>query len=117
MQGQVVAEAPEPLALQWAARNPWFGTDPEMTYYAYEVHDQLIEQEGLDPNSAEYYEQIGLRVQQQFPERWASSSTLCVVLLSSNQIAIHPCSPTASGCLAVSYVGKNKSPSVFTRNT
>ena len=69
MQGQVVADAPEPLALQWAARNPWFGTDSEMTYYAYEVHDKLIEEEGMDPNSAEYYEQIGLRVQQQFPER------------------------------------------------
>ena len=76
VQGQVVAESPEPLALQWAARNPWFGTDSEMTYYAYEVHDQLIEQEGLDPNSAEYYEQIGMRVEQRFPERYASQSLL-----------------------------------------
>ena len=76
MQGQAAAESPEPLALQWAARNPWFGTDSEMTYYAYEVHDQLIEQEGLDPNSAEYYEQIGLRVEQRFPERYASGPLL-----------------------------------------
>ena len=106
-----MAEAPEPLALQWAARNPWFGTDPEMTYYAYEVHDQLIEQEGLDPNSAEYYEQIGLRVQQQFPERWASSSTPSVVLLTSNQIAIHPCSLTASIWLAVWFRAEKKSTS------
>ena len=40
-----------------------------MTYYAYEVHDHLIEAESYDPNSKEYYEQIGLRVAAQFPER------------------------------------------------
>ena len=70
MQGNLVTDAPEPQALQWAARNPWFGTDAEMTYYAYEVHDTLIEVEGMDPNSKEYYEQIGLRVAEQFPERY-----------------------------------------------
>ncbi len=69
LQGNLVGNAPEPQALQWAARNPWFGTDSEMTYYAYEVHDHLIEAEGYDPNSKEYYEQIGLRVAAQFPER------------------------------------------------
>lgn len=69
LQGNLVADAPEPQALQWAARNPWFGTDAEMTYYAYEVHDHLIEVEGMDPISKEYYEQIGLRVAAQFPER------------------------------------------------
>lgn len=75
-----MADAPEPMALQWAARNPWFGTDSEMTYYAYEVHDQLIEQEGVDPNSAEYYEQIGFRVEQRFPERYAPLATVCACL-------------------------------------
>lgn len=69
LQGNLVGDTPEPQALQWAARNPWFGTDSEMTYYAYEVHDHLIEAEGYDPNSKEYYEQIGLRVATQFPER------------------------------------------------
>ena len=69
LQGNLVGDAPEPQALQWAARNPWFGTDSEMTYYAYEVHDHLIEAEGYDPNSKEYYEQIGLRVAAQFPDR------------------------------------------------
>ncbi|DBA74159.1 hypothetical protein WJX77_004162 [Trebouxia sp. C0004] len=73
-QGNLVGDAPEPQALQWAARNPWFGTDAEMTYYAYEVHDHLIEAEGYDPNSKEYYEQIGLRVAAQFPERYAERS-------------------------------------------
>ena len=70
LQGNLVADAPEPQALQWAARNPWFGTDAEMTYYAYEVHDHLIEVEGMDPISKEYYEQIGLRVSEQFPDRY-----------------------------------------------
>ena len=65
-----MTDAPEPRALQWAARNPWFGTDAEMTYYAYEMHDTLIEVEGMDPNSKEYYEQIGLRVAAQFPDRY-----------------------------------------------
>lgn len=75
VQGNLVTDAPEPQALQWAARNPWFGTDAEMTYYAYEVHDTLIEVEGMDPNSTEYYEQIGLRVAQQFPERYPHESS------------------------------------------
>lgn len=65
-----MTDSPEPQALQWAARNPWFGTDAEMTYYAYEVHDSLIETEGMDPNSKEYYEQIGIRVAAQYPERY-----------------------------------------------
>ena len=65
----MVTDSPEPLALQWAARNPWFGTDADMTYYAYEVHDNLIDVEGMDPNKRDYYEQIGVRMAAKFPER------------------------------------------------
>ena len=65
----MVTDSPEPLALQWAARNPWFGTDADMTYYAYEVHDTLIDVEGMDPDKRDYYEQIGVRTAAKFPER------------------------------------------------
>ena len=83
VQGNLVTDAPEPQALQWAARNPWFGNDAEMTYYAYEVHDTLIEVEGLDPNSNEYYEQIGLRVAAQFPDRYTFTPTCAAAVLAS----------------------------------
>ncbi|KAA6418496.1 MAG: hypothetical protein FRX49_11552, partial [Trebouxia sp. A1-2] len=63
-------DTPDPSALKWAAKNPWFGTDIEMTYFAYEVHDDLIEQEGITADMPEYYAAISARVEAQFPERF-----------------------------------------------
>ena len=41
-----------------------------MTYFAYEVHDQLIEEEGITADMPEYYTLISARVEAQFPERF-----------------------------------------------
>ena len=65
-----LSDSPDPTALKWAAKNPWFGTDLEMTYFAYEVHDQLIEEEGITADMPEYYTLISARVEAQFPERF-----------------------------------------------
>ena len=65
------AHEPEEKAIQWARNNSWFGTDMVMTEFAYEVHDQLVEVEGVDPSSDEYYDQIELRVAMQFPGKLA----------------------------------------------
>lgn len=89
LQGNLVTDSPEPQALQWAARNPWFGTDVEMTYFAYEVHDTLIEAEGMDPNSKEYYEQIGIRVAAQYPERYYDFSQTLLAVCSVQLAALH----------------------------
>lgn len=65
------SDAPDPIALKWAAKNPWFGSEMDMTYFAYEVHDQLIEQEGITADMPEYYTAISARVEAEFPERFA----------------------------------------------
>jgi len=64
---------PDPKALKWAEDNPWFGEDQIMTYAAYGLHQQLTEQEGIDPKSDEYYEEIDKRIKKEFPNRFKDS--------------------------------------------
>ena len=47
--------ATDPKAEDWALRNPWFGNDSAMTYTAFDLHKKLVEEEGFDPKSDEYY--------------------------------------------------------------
>ena len=56
-------------AQDWVSRNPWFETDPEMRSLALGVHNKLVE-EGVDPQSDEYYEKIDSRVRQIFPDNF-----------------------------------------------
>lgn len=51
----------------WAARNPWFGKDAEMTAFAYGVHERLVKS-GIDPTSDEYYEKVDARIREIFPQ-------------------------------------------------
>ena len=64
---------PDKRAVEWAEKNSWFGEDQIMTYAAYGVHQQLTEQEGFDPRSDEYYEEIDLRLKKEFPHRFKDS--------------------------------------------
>ena len=70
---QQAAPPPDPKALKWAEDNPWFGEDQVMTYAAYGLHQQLTEQEGIDPRSEEYYEEIDKRIKKEFPNRFKES--------------------------------------------
>ncbi len=63
---------PEPKALSWAERNTWFGAQPAMTEFAYEVHDDLVDVQKMDAASDAYYEAIERRVKERFPEEWAA---------------------------------------------
>jgi len=67
------APPPDPKAVKWAEDNPWFGEDQVMTYAAYGLHQQLTEQEGIDPRSEEYYEEIDKRIRKEFPNRFKES--------------------------------------------
>ena len=67
------APPPDPKAVKWAEDNPWFGEDQVMTYAAYGLHQQLTEQEGIDPRSEEYYEEIDKRMRKEFPNRFKDS--------------------------------------------
>lgn len=61
---------PSERAMSWAKENTWFQSEdhPEMTAYAFGVHQKMVSQEGIDPDSDEYYEELDKRVQSKFPE-------------------------------------------------
>lgn len=59
---------PSPRAVEWAQENPWFGKEKDMTALAYGVHERLVRDEGIDPNSDEYYEAIDRTIRSKFPE-------------------------------------------------
>ena len=58
-------------AESWASKNTWFGNDTAMTYTAFDVHKRLVEDEGYDPKSDEYYEEIDKRIRLEFPHKFA----------------------------------------------
>ena len=60
----------DPMAEAWAAENSWFGNDSAMTYTAFDIHKQLVEKEGYDPKSREYYEEVDKRIRVEFPHKF-----------------------------------------------
>ena len=64
---------PDPKAEAWAEKNDWFGTDQPMTYAAFGVHRQLIEDEGFDPRSDEYYKELDRRIRTEFPHKFSDT--------------------------------------------
>lgn len=79
--GQLPNETPrqmpqaDPMAEDWAARNRWFGTDRAMTFTAFEIHKDLVEKEGYDPKSQEYYEEIDKRIRVDFGHKFDNNET------------------------------------------
>ena len=57
---------PDPKAEQWALRNSWFGSDEAMTYAAFGIHKRLVEDEGFDPQSDDYYTELDRRISDKF---------------------------------------------------
>ena len=64
------APPPDPRAEEWASRNEWFGKDNAMTYTAFDLHRKITEEEGLDPQSNEYYAEIDKRIRLEFPHKF-----------------------------------------------
>jgi len=56
-------------AEDWAAKNTWFGTDKAMTATAMQYHEDLL-QEGFDPTSDEYYNEINSYIRSEFPHKF-----------------------------------------------
>ena len=65
----------DPEAEEWASRNKWFGTDRAMTFTAFEIHKDLVDKEGYDPKSNEYYEEIDKRIRVDFPHKFDNSES------------------------------------------
>ena len=60
----------DPRAEEWAANNAWFGNDSAMTYTAFDIHKKLVEEEGYDPKSDEYYAEVDKRIRVEFPHKF-----------------------------------------------
>jgi len=69
-QQQQPVQQSDPRAEEWAASNSWFGNDTAMTYTAFDIHKKLVEQEGYDPKSDEYYEEVDSRIRLEFPHKF-----------------------------------------------
>lgn len=74
-QNQSRAVATDPKAEDWAAKNSWFGNDSAMTYTAFDLHKTLVEEEGYDPKSDEYYVEIDKRIRVEFPHKFGKIET------------------------------------------
>ena len=62
--------ATDPKAEEWAANNSWFGNDSAMTYTAFDIHKKLVEEEGYDPKTDEYYTEVDKRIRLEFPHKF-----------------------------------------------
>ena len=69
-QQQQPTQQSDPRAEQWASKNSWFGNDTAMTYTAFDIHKKLVEEEGYDPKSDEYYEEVDSRIRLEFPHKF-----------------------------------------------
>ena len=84
---QEVQQEPDAKAVDWAEReeNSWFGQDRAMTATAFTIHQQLVEEEGLDPQSDEYYNEIDARMRQDFPHKFNGKSAPAQKVASVSQ--------------------------------
>ena len=92
-QQQQVPVRADPKALTWAQRNSWFGEDDAMTFAAFGIHKTLVEEEGFDTESPEYYDEIDNRIKVAFPHKFNGSQSSTEVRRPQQAVA----SATRSG--------------------
>ena len=74
---QAPQEAPakaDPRAEKWAGTNEWFGNDNTMTFAAYGIHKQLVD-EAFDPTGDDYYDELDKRIREEFPHKFSDTGT------------------------------------------
>ena len=73
-QYQQPATRPDPRAEEWAEKNDWFGNDNTMTFAAYGIHKQLVD-EAFDPTSDDYYDELDKRIRAEFPHKFSDTGS------------------------------------------
>jgi len=58
----------------WKDKNPWFGSNRRMTSYALAIHEELTQDERLNPSSEEYYRRIDSEMRTRFPDAFDSDT-------------------------------------------
>jgi len=69
-----VPTRPDPKAEEWAGKNTWFGEDEAMTFAAFGIHKNLVENEAFDTSSSEYYDELDKRLREAFPHKFNGAS-------------------------------------------
>jgi len=61
---------PSSKAIEWTKGNPWFGPNGNraMTALAYGIHETLVREQGVQPDTDEYYQKIDAAMRQRFPD-------------------------------------------------
>ncbi len=65
---------PDPKAEAWAEKNSWFGANEAMTYTALSIHKKLLQEEGFDGKSDEYYKELDKRIRDEFPHKFEDTN-------------------------------------------
>ena len=78
---------PDPKAQSWASKNTWFGQDEAMTYTAFGLHKKLVEEEGYDAQSDEYYTEIDKRIRLEFPHKFATTASQTITAKPIQNVA------------------------------
>jgi len=65
---------PDARATEWAQKNSWFGKDNAMTYTAFDLHKKLVDDEGYDPQSTDYYGELDRRIKLEFPNKTGNTT-------------------------------------------
>ena len=65
---------PDIRATEWAQKNSWFGKDNAMTYTAFDLHKKLVDDEGYDPQSTDYYGELDRRIKLEFPNKFGNTT-------------------------------------------
>ena len=77
---------PDPKAEEWADKNSWFGDDEPMTLTSFSIHRKLVE-EGFDPKSDSYYNEIDNRMRETFPHKFEQQVSPTQAVNSGNRMA------------------------------
>lgn len=91
---QVQQAQPDPKAVEWQKANTWFGRDEGMTAYAMALHNRLVNQEGVLPDQADYYNRINTEMRTRFPERFTRERETAP---RRTETVVAPASRTGSG--------------------
>jgi len=87
-QRQPIQQPPrDPKAEAWAEKNEWFGKDNAMTYTAFDLHRKLTEEEGMDPQSDEYYSEVDKRIRLEFPHKFGNTGVEKTITKPTQNVA------------------------------
>ena len=75
---------PDPKAVEWAENNKWFGEDEPMTLTSFSIHRKLME-EGFDPSSDSYYNEVDKRMRDTFPHKFDKQVSPTQAVASANR--------------------------------